>query len=113
MPRPRVNPEGTQLEAFSLWPDTMAVIRRWMEAYGIGKSEALRAILLAAPEPTSRTAKRATEAAQKVVAKTRQESLPEWQRLKMATEKRARRAEAARRRRAAEKAKAAGQDGAG
>lgn len=106
MPRPRINPEGTHLEAFSLWPETMAVVKNWMDTHGMNKSEALRAILLASPPPTARAAKRATKTIQQVVATTRQASLPEWERAKRAAEKRVRRATAARKRRAAERAAA-------
>jgi hypothetical protein len=67
--RPRKNPQGTSLEAFTLWPEHIATIERYMHTHAMGKSEALRAILTQAPAPGAPAAKRAATALRYASAK--------------------------------------------
>lgn len=105
MARPRMNPVGTNNEVFSLWPSTMEIVRAWMTTHDISKSDALRAILMAAPEPNTRNARRATQSLRRAQTATTQASLAQAGSLSAVTleQRRAKRAAEARQRRALEK----------
>lgn len=101
--RPRVNPEGSKIENFMVWPQHMQTIQRWMDTYDLNKSEALRCIIDAAVAPDNNRARSVVRRAQAQAAENAEQYLSARNTPDIVAQRKAKKAAAARAMRAAQK----------